>query len=162
MTMSIAVGSYVPEATFTHMGPEGPAPITTREVFGRKKVVLFSVPGAFTPTCSKKHLPGYIKEADAIKAKGVDTIACMAVNDVFVMDAWAKAAGAGDKVLMLADGNAELTKKLGLELDASKHGMGLRSKRFSMIVEDGVVKELNVEAPGEFNVSSAEATACQL
>ena len=160
--MSIAVGSRIPEATFTRMGPEGPAPITTKEVFGGKKVVLFSVPGAFTPTCSKKHLPGYIKEADAIKAKGVDTIACMAVNDVFVMDAWAKAAGAGDKVLMLADGNAELTKKLGLEMDASKHGMGLRSKRFSMIVEDGVVKELNVEAPGEFNVSSAEATACQL
>ena len=160
--MSITVGSRIPEATFTRMGPEGPAPVTTREVFGGKKVVLFSVPGAFTPTCSKKHLPGYIKEADAIKAKGVDTIACMAVNDVFVMDAWAKAAGAGDKVLMLADGNAELTKKLGLEMDASKHGMGLRSKRFSMIVEDGVVKELNVEAPGEFNVSSAEATACQL
>ena len=160
--MSIAVGSRIPEATFTRMGPEGPAPITTKEVFGGKKVVLFSVPGAFTPTCSKKHLPGYIKEADAIKAKGVDTIACMAVNDVFVMDAWAKAAGAGDKVLMLSDGNAEFTKKLGLEMDASKHGMGLRSKRFSMIVEDGVVKELNLEAPGEFNVSSAEATACQL
>jgi peroxiredoxin len=160
--MSITVGSRIPEATFTRMGPQGPAPITTQEAFGGKKVVLFSVPGAFTPTCSKKHLPGYIKEADAIKAKGVDTIACMAVNDVFVMDAWAKAAGAGDKVLMLADGNAEFTKKLGLEMDASKHGMGLRSKRFSMIVEDGVVKELNVEAPGEFNVSSAEATACQL
>jgi peroxiredoxin len=160
--MSITVGSRIPEATFIRMGPEGPAPITTKEVFGGKKVVLFSVPGAFTPTCSKKHLPGYIKEADAIKAKGVDTIACMAVNDVFVLDAWAKAAGGGDKVLMLSDGNAEFAKKLGLEMDASKHGMGLRSKRFSMIVEDGVVKELNVEAPGEFNVSSAEATACQL
>ena len=160
--MSIAVGSHVPEATFTHMGPQGPVPITTAEVFGRKKVVLFSVPGAFTPTCSKKHLPGYLREADAIKAKGVNTIACMAVNDVFVMDAWAKAAGAADKVLMLADGNAEFTKKLGLEMDASKHGMGLRSKRFSMIVVDGVVRELNVEAPGEFNISSAEATACQL
>ena len=160
--MSISVGDRIPEASFTRMGPEGPAPITTSEVFGGKKVVLFSVPGAFTPTCSKKHLPGYVKEADAIKAKGADTIACMAVNDVFVLDAWGKAAGAGDKVLMLADGNAEFTKKLGLEMDASKHGMGLRSKRFSMIVEDGVVKELNVEAPGEFNVSSAEATACQL
>ena len=160
--MSISVGDKIPEATFTRMGPEGPAPITTADVFGRKKVVLFSVPGAFTPTCSKKHLPGYVKEADAIKAKGVDTIACMAVNDVFVLDAWAKAAGAGEKVLMLADGNAEFTRKLGLEMDASKYGMGLRSKRFSMIVVDGVVKELNVEAPGEFNVSSAEATACQL
>ena len=160
--MSIAVGDRIPEATFTRMGPEGPAPITTGDVFGGKKVVLFSVPGAFTPTCSKKHLPGYVKEADAIKGKGVDTIACMAVNDVFVLDAWGKSAGAGDKVLMLADGNAEFTKKLGLEMDASKYGMGLRSKRFSMIVVDGVVKELNVEAPGEFNVSSAEATACQL
>ena len=160
--MSIAVGDRIPEATFTRMGPEGPAPITTGDVFGGKKVVLFSVPGAFTPTCSKKHLPGYVKEADAIKGKGVDTIACMAVNDVFVLDAWAKSAGAGDKVLMLADGNAEFTKKLGLEMDASKFGMGLRSKRFSMIVDNGVVKELNVEGPGEFNVSSAEATACQL
>jgi peroxiredoxin len=160
--MSINVGDRIPEASFTRMGPEGPAPITTAEVFGGKKVVLFSVPGAFTPTCSKKHLPGYVKEADAIKAKGADTIACMAVNDVFVLDAWGKAAGAGDKVLMLADGNAEFTKKLGLEMDATKYGMGLRSKRFSMIVVDGVVKELNVEAPGEFNVSSAEATACQL
>jgi peroxiredoxin len=160
--MSISVGDRIPEASFTRMGPEGPAPITTAEVFGGKKVVLFSVPGAFTPTCSKKHLPGYVKEADAIKAKGVDTIACMAVNDVFVLDAWGKAAGAGDKVLMLADGNAEFTKKLGLEMDASKYGMGLRSKRFSMIVVDGVVRELNVEAPGEFNISSAEATACQL
>jgi peroxiredoxin len=160
--MSISVGDRIPEASFTRMGPEGPAPITTSEVFGGKKVVLFSVPGAFTPTCSKKHLPGYVKEADAIKAKGADTIACMAVNDVFVLDAWGKAAGAGDKVLMLADGNAEFTKKLGLEMDATKYGMGLRSKRFSMIVVDGVVKELNVEAPGEFNVSSAEATACQL
>jgi peroxiredoxin len=160
--MSISVGDRIPEAGFTRMGPEGPAPITTAEVFGGKKVVLFSVPGAFTPTCSRKHLPGYVKEADAIKAKGVDTIACMAVNDVFVLDAWGKAAGAGDKVLMLADGNAEFTKKLGLEMDASKYGMGLRSKRFSMIVVDGVVRELNVEAPGEFNISSAEATACQL
>lgn len=155
-------GDRIPEGTFTRMTPTGPGPITTQELFGGKKVVFFAVPGAFTPTCSKQHLPGYVSNAEAIKAKGIDTIACMSVNDVFVMDAWAKAAGAGDKVLMLADGNAEFTKKLGLEMDASKHGMGLRSKRFSMIVEDGVVKELNVEAPGEFNVSSAEATACQL
>src|SRR5260221_13327920 len=147
--MSITVGSRIPEATFNRMGPEGPAPITTKEVFGGKKVVLFSVPGAFTPTCSKKHLPGYIKEADAIKAKGVNTIACMAVNDVFVMDAWAKAAGAGDKALMLADGNAGFTRKPGPELAAPKHGMGLRSKRFSMTVEDGAGKELNSGAPGE-------------
>ena len=160
--MSINVGDRIPEATLTRMTPSGPAPITTAELFGGKKVVLFSVPGAFTPTCSNQHLPGYVKEADSIKSMGVDTIACLAVNDVFVMDAWGKAKGAGDKILMLSDGNAELTKKLGLEMDASKYGMGLRSRRFSMIVKDGIVKELNVEAPGEFKISSAEATACQL
>ena len=160
--MSINVGDRIPEATLTHMTPSGPTPITTAEVFGGKKVVLFSVPGAFTPTCSNQHLPGYVKEADSIKSMGVDTIACLAVNDVFVMDAWGKAKGAEGKILMLADGNAELTKKLGLEMDASKYGMGQRSKRFSMIVKDGIVKELNVEAPGEFKISSAEATACQL
>jgi peroxiredoxin len=155
------VGDRVPEGTFTRMTPNGPGPITTQELFGGKKVVLFAVPGAFTPTCSKQHLPGYVSNADDIKAKGIDTIACMAVNDVFVMDAWGKAQGVGDKVLLLADGNAEFTKKLGLELDASRFGMGTRSKRFSMVVEDGVVKELNVEAPGEYKVSSAEAT-CHL
>jgi peroxiredoxin len=160
--MAIKVGERIPEATLTRMTVNGPAPITTGEVFTGKKVVLFSVPGAFTPTCSNKHLPGYVEQADAIKAKGVDTIACLAVNDVFVMDAWGKAKGAGDKILMLADGNAELTKRLGLELDATKHGMGLRGRRFSMIVEDGVVKELNLEAPGEFKVSTAEAIVCQL
>ena len=160
--MSINVGDRIPEATLTHMTASGPTPITTAELFGGKKVVLFSVPGAFTPTCSNKHLPGYLGEADAMRKKGVDTIACLAVNDVFVMDAWGKAKGAEGKVLMLADGNAELTKKLGLEMDASKYGMGQRSKRFSMIVVDGVVKELNVEVPGEFKVSSAEATTCQL
>jgi peroxiredoxin len=124
-------------------------------------VVLFAVPGAFTPTCSKQHLPGYVHNAEAIKAKGIDTIACMAVNDAFVMDAWGKAHNVGDKVLMLADGNAEYTKRLGLELDATKSGMGTRSRRFSMVVEDGVVKELNLENPGEFKVSSAEST-CHL
>src|SRR5260221_8418260 len=160
--MSINVGDRIPEATLNHMTASGPTPITTAELFAGKKVVLFSVPGAFTPTCSNKHLPGYLAEADTMRKKGVDTIACLAVNDVFVMDAWGKAKGADGKILMLADGNAELTKKLGLEMDASKYGMGQRSKRFSMIVVDGVVKELNVEAPGEFNVSSAEATACQL
>jgi peroxiredoxin len=160
--MPIKVGDRIPEATLSRMTANGPAPITTGEVFAGKKVVLFSVPGAFTPTCSNKHLPGYIEQADAIKAKGVDTIACLAVNDVFVMDAWGKAKGAADKVLMLADGNAELTKRLGLEQDASRHGMGLRGRRFSMIVDDGVVKELNLEAPGEFKVSTAESTICQL
>ena len=151
-------GDRIPEGTFTRMTPNGPGPITTQELFLGKKVVFFAVPGAFTPTCSKQHLPGYVSNALAIKAKGVDTIACMAVNDVFVMDAWGKSQGVGDKILLLADGNAEFTKKLGLELDASRSGMGTRSRRFSMVVEDGIIKELNVEAPGEFKVSSAEAT----
>ncbi len=157
----IKPGDRIPEGTFTRMTPTGPGPITTQELFGGKKVVFFAVPGAFTPTCSKQHLPGYVASADAIKAKGVDTIACMAVNDAFVMDAWGKAQGVGDKILLLADGNGEFAKRLGLELDASRFGMGTRSKRFSMVVEDGVVKELNVEAPGEFKVSSAEST-CHL
>jgi len=160
--MSIQVGDRLPEATFTTMTAEGPKPLTTAEVFTGKKVVLFSVPGAFTPTCSKQHLPGYVKQADDLKAKGVAAIACLAVNDVFVMDAWAKSQGADGKVLMLADGNAAFTRQIGLELDASKHGMGTRSQRFSMIVDDGVVSTLNIEAPGKFEVSSCEATARQL
>ena len=160
--MAINNGDKLPQGTFMTMAANGPQPISTDEVFKGKKVVLFSVPGAFTPTCSKKHLPGYLEKHDEFKQKGVDTIACLAVNDAFVMDAWAKSQGAEGKVLMLADGNGEFTKKLGLEMDASKHGMGTRGKRFSAIVEDGVVKELNVEAPGEFNVSSADATVCQL
>jgi peroxiredoxin len=156
--MPIQPGDRFPEATFTRMTESGPAPVSSAELFAGKKVVLFGVPGAFTPTCSKKHLPGYVEEAAALKAKGVDLIACMAVNDAFVMDAWGQAHGASGKVLMLADGNGEFTKKLGLEMDASKHGMGTRSRRFSMVVEDGVVKTVNVEAPGEFKVSSAEST----
>jgi peroxiredoxin len=160
--MSIKTGDRLPEGSFMRMTLSGPAPITTDEIFKGKKVVLFSVPGAFTPTCSNQHLPGYVEKAEEFKAKGVDTIACVAVNDVFVMDAWGKAKGAAGKVMLLADGNGDYAKALGLELDATKFGMGLRSKRFSMIVEDGVVKELNVEAPGEFKVSAAEATVCQL
>lgn len=160
--MSIQVGDRLPEATFTTMTAEGPKPLTTAEVFGGRKVVLFSVPGAFTPTCSKMHLPGYVNQADDLKAKGVATIACLAVNDVFVMDAWAKSQNADGKVLMLADGNAAFTKAIGLELDASKFGMGTRSQRFSLIAEDGVVTSLNVEAPGKFEVSSCEYTARQL
>jgi peroxiredoxin len=160
--MSIQVGDRLPEATFTTMTAEGPKPLTTAEVFAGKKVVLFSVPGAFTPTCSKQHLPGYVKQAAELKAKGVAAIACLAVNDVFVMDAWAKSQGAEGSVLMLADGNAAFTRQIGLELDASKHGMGTRSQRFSMIVDDGVVSTLNIEAPGKFEVSSCEATARQL
>jgi len=160
--MPIQTGDRFPEANFTQMTEKGPAPVSTSELFAGKKVVLFSVPGAFTPTCSKQHLPGYIKAADAMKAMGVDLIACMAVNDAFVMDAWGQAQGAEGKVLMLSDGNGEVTKKLGLEMDASKYGMGQRSRRFSMILQGGVVKHLNVEEPGEFKISSAEATSCQL
>jgi peroxiredoxin len=144
------------------MGASGPEPVSTDDLFKGKKVVLFSVPGAFTPTCSAKHLPGFINNADQLKAKGVDTIACMAVNDVFVMKAWGESAKAAGKVEMLADGNGDYARALGLELDASKFGMGQRGKRFSVIVDNGVVTALNVEPPGEFGVSSAEAALKQL
>ena len=160
--MSITNGSSLPDGTLTRMTPEGPRPITTQELFAGKKVVLFAVPGAFTPTCSKQHLPGYVTSADAIRAKGVDTIACLAVNDIFVMQAWAEASGAADKILMLADGNGAYTKALGLEVDLTGFGMGTRAKRFSMIVDNGIVRELNVEAAPGVSVSGAEATSCQL
>ena len=160
--MTIKVGDKMPQGQFTRMGANGPEPVTTDDLFRGKKVVLFSVPGAFTPTCSAKHLPGFIQQADAIKAKGVDTIACMAVNDVFVMGAWGQSSKADGKVIMLADGNGEYARALGLELDASKFGMGTRGKRFSLIVQDGVVKQLNIEPPGEFGVSSAETALQQL
>ena len=160
--MSIQVGDRLPEATFTTMTAEGPKPLTTEEVFAGRKVILFSVPGAFTPTCSNKHLPGYVKQADELKAKGVGQIACLAVNDVFVMDAWSKAHVDYGTVVMRDMGNADFTKKLGLELDATKHGMGIRGQRFSLVAEDGVVKSLNVEAPGKFEVSSCEYTARQV
>lgn len=160
--MSIQVGDKIPGAILSTMTAEGPAPIQTEEYFAGKKVVLFSVPGAFTPTCSAKHLPGFVENADAILGKGVDAIACLSVNDAFVMNAWGESAGVSGKVTMLADGNADFAKALGLEMDASGFGMGLRSKRFSMIVEDGVVKELNVEEPGAFQVSSAEHALTQL
>jgi peroxiredoxin len=132
-----------------------PAPLTTAELFGGKKVVLFSVPGAFTPTCSVKHLPSFVDNVDEILDKGVDTVACMAVNDVFVMNAWGQSANA-DKIAMLADGNGEFAKSLGLEMDASGFGMGERSQRFALIADDGVVTNLFIEAPGEYRVSAAE------
>jgi peroxiredoxin len=154
--MTIKVGDKMPVGKFSVMTAEGPGNITTDELFNDKRVVLFSVPGAFTPTCSQKHLPGYVKNAAALKANGIDTIACTSVNDVFVMDAWGREQGAGGKVLMLADGNADYAKALGLQLDASKFGMGTRGQRFSIIVNNGVVEELNVEAPGQFDVSSCE------
>ena len=154
--MAIKVGDRVPAATLKQMTKDGPANLTTKDLFGGKRVLLFSVPGAFTPTCNAKHLPGYVQNVDKLKAKGIDTVACLAVNDVFVMDAWGKAGGVGDKILMLADGNADFSRALGLELDASGFGMGTRGKRFAMLVDDGVVKSLEVEAPGEFKVSAAE------
>ena len=153
--MSIQAGDKIPAATFTVMSETGPKPLTTDELFAGKKVVLFSVPGAFTPTCSAKHLPGFIEHADEILARGVDTIACVSVNDVFVMNAWGKSAKAS-KILMLADGNGEFAKAVGLTLDASAWGMGQRSQRFALIAQDGEVSQLFVESPGEFKVSSAE------
>jgi len=160
--MTIKVGDQMPSGTFTRMGAKGPEPMSTDGLFKGKKVVLFSVPGAFTPTCNAKHLPGFVNNADALKKKGVDTIACMAVNDVFVMNAWGKAGNADGKVTMLADGNGDYARALGLELDASKFGMGQRGKRFSAIVDNGIVKQLNIEPPGEFGVSSAETALKQL
>jgi glutaredoxin/glutathione-dependent peroxiredoxin len=160
--MTIKVGDHIPSATLKRMTKDGPANVTTDELFRGKTVVLFSVPGAFTPTCHAKHLPGFVQNIDKIKAKRVDTVACLAVNDVFVMDAWGKASGAGDKILMLADGNAEFTKALGLELDATGFGMGTRGKRFALVAKDGVVTHLNVESAGEFRVSAAEFVLGQL
>jgi peroxiredoxin len=160
--MTIQVGDKMPKGQFTRMGANGPEPVTTDSLFDGKKVVLFSVPGAFTPTCSAKHLPGFVNNVEQLKAKGVDTIACMAVNDVFVMKAWGESSKAAGKVEMLADGNGEYARSLGLELGASKFGMGQRSKRFSVIVDNGVVKQLNIEPPGEFGVSSAESALKQL
>ena len=154
--MTIKVGDKMPKGQFTRMGANGPEPVSTDDLFGGKKVVLFSVPGAFTPTCSAKHLPGFINNAAELKAKGVDTVACMAVNDVFVMKAWGEHSKAAGKVEMLADGNGEYARALGLELDASKFGMGTRGQRFAIVVKDGVASNVEVEAPKEFRVSTAE------
>jgi peroxiredoxin len=161
--MAIKVGDRLPEAKFRVMTAEGPGWKSTDEVFKGKKVVLFAVPGAFTPTCHKNHLPGFVTNAQAIKAKGVDTIAVTAVNDGFVMDAWKKASGAEGKIEFLADGNGDFAKAIDMTLDASANGLGLRSKRYAMLVEDGVVKTLNIEdAPGKAEVSSAEALLKQM
>jgi peroxiredoxin len=160
--MTIKVGDKMPAGTFKTMTKDGPQNISTDELFAGKKVVLFSVPGAFTPTCDAKHLPGFVEKAGDIKAKGVDTIACMAVNDVFVMNAWGKHSSVGDKVLMLADGNGDYARALGLELDAKGFGMGVRGQRFALVVEDGVAKQVFVEGPGEFKVSSADHLLGQL
>ena len=153
--MTIKVGDKIPSTTLKTMGEKGPVDITTDEIFKGKKVLLFAVPGAFTPGCSVTHLPGYVVNADKIKARGVDTIACMAVNDAFVMDAWGKAQNA-EELLMLGDGNVEFTAALGLELDGTGFGLGKRSQRFAMIVEDGTVTHLNVEPGPGIDVSSAD------
>jgi peroxiredoxin len=160
--MTIKAGDRMPAGTFKRMTKEGPKDLTADELFKAKRVVLFSVPGAFTPTCDAKHLPGFVQLADQIRAKGVDTIACMAVNDVFVMNAWGKASSVGDKILMLADGNGDYARALGLELDASKFGMGKRGQRFAIIVKDGTATHVDVEEPGQFKVSAAEYVLGQL
>lgn len=155
--MTITAGEKMPSGAFGVMTDAGPGEISSDELFGGKKVVLVSVPGAFTPTCSKGHLPGFINQADQLSSKGVDTIACMAVNDVFVMHAWGKDRGVGEKVTMLADGNGEYSRALGLELDATGFGMGMRGQRFAIVVDDGVATHVAIEAPGQFEVSKAEA-----
>jgi peroxiredoxin len=160
--MTIKVGDTLPTATFMTFGASGPEPLTSDQLFKGKTVALFALPGAFTPTCSAKHVPGFKAHAAEFRAKGVDTIACVSVNDVFVMKAWGADQDVGDDVLMLADGNGDFTRAVGLQFDGSKFGMGERSQRYSMVVKDGVVKELNVEEGGEFKVSSAEYMLAQL
>jgi len=155
--MSIQAGEKMPSGTFGVMTESGPGAMSTDDLFADKKVVIFSVPGAFTPTCSMNHLPGFIDHAEKIIAKGVDTIACMAVNDVFVMDAWGRDRGVGEHVTMLADGNGEYAKALGLDFDASAFGMGTRGQRFALIVDNGIVLHVAVEKAGQFEVSSAES-----
>lgn len=159
--MTIRIGDRLPSATLSHMTEDGPQPIQTDDYFAGRKVVLFSVPGAFTPTCSAYHLPGFVENQAAIRGKGVDAIACMAVNDVWVMHAWGKSANARG-IDMLADGNGDFARALGLERDSTAFGMGLRSQRFALVAEDGVVSALMVEAPGEFRVSSAESVLASL
>lgn len=155
--MTIANGDKMPAGTFGLMGESGPGALSSDDLFSGKKVVLVSVPGAFTPTCSMNHLPGFVEQASALKEKGVDTVACMAVNDVFVMDAWGKDRGVGDDVLMLADGNGEYAAALDLEMDGTGFGMGTRGQRFAIIVDDGVATHVAVEQPGQFEVSKAES-----
>ncbi len=160
--MTIKAGEKMPSGAFKTMTAEGAKEVGADALFAGKTVVLFSVPGAFTPTCDARHLPGYLQHFDALKAKGVDTIACMAVNDMFVMNAWGKSSNVGEKVLMLADGNADYTRALGLELDARGFGMGMRGQRFALVVKDGVATHVNIEAGGEFKVSAAEHVLGQL
>jgi peroxiredoxin len=160
--MSIKAGERIPDGKLKIMGADGPVNVTATELLGKGRVVVFSVPGAFTPTCDAKHLPGYVEKAQALGSKGVDKIVCMAVNDVFVMNAWGKSTGVGDRIVMAADGNGDYARALGLEMDARGYGMGMRGQRFSLVVDNGVVKQVNVEQKGEFKVSSAEHVLTQL
>jgi len=160
--MTIAVGDALPLATLVKMTADGPEKVETGNYFAGRRIALFSVPGAFTPTCSAKHLPGFIDKADALKAKGIDEVVGTAVNDAFVMGAWGKSAGADGKVTLLADGNGDFVKALGLDFDGSAFGMGMRGKRFAMVINDGKVEKLFVEAPGEFRVSSADYMLAEL
>ena len=158
--MALKVGDRLPDVTFTTMGPDGPKPVSTGEFFGGRKVALFAVPGAYTPTCHAKHMPGFVDRAGELAAKGIDAVACTAVNDVFVLTNWAKDTGAEGKIAMLADGSAVFAKAIGLDMDLTERGLGVRSRRYAMLVEDGVVKVLNVEeAPPSHDISSA-ATLC--
>ena len=160
--MTIKVGDTIPSVTIRQATAEGPKEVNTAELFAGRTVVLFGVPGAFTPTCSAKHLPGFVTNAAALKAKGVDTIACVAVNDGFVMGAWARDQGISDEVVMLADGSADFTRALGLELDLTARGLGVRSQRFALVAKNGKVTHVAVEAPGAFEVSKAEAVLAAL
>jgi peroxiredoxin len=160
--MTIKAGDKVPAVKLKSMTKDGIKDFTTDDIFKGKKVAIFGLPGAFTPTCSAKHLPGFVNYYEALKAKGVDTVACVSVNDAFVMDAWGKAQNVGDKVLMLADGNADFAKAMGIEMDGTGFGMGLRMKRFSMYVVDGEVKSFNLEKPGAFEVSNVETMLTQV
>ena len=155
--MTIKVGDSIPSAKLTQATPEGPKEVSTEEFFGGRTVVLFGVPGAFTPTCSARHMPSFLENYDQLKGKGVDQVACIAVNDPFVMAAWGRDQGVGDKVVMLADGSGDFTRKLGLELDLSARGLGLRCQRFALVAKDGKVAHIGVVAPGAFEVSKAEA-----
>ena len=160
--MAIQVGDKIPSVDLQHMGADGIETINSKDLFAGKKVVLFALPGAFTPTCSASHLPGYVVHSDDILARGVDAIVCLSVNDAFVMDAWGKQHNADDRVMMIADGSCHFTRAVGLELDRDAAGMGIRSLRYAMIVNDGVVEVLKVEAPGEFKVSDAETILASL
>lgn len=160
--MAVQTGDRVPATTFVKVTENGPEQVSSDDFFAGRRVALFSVPGAFTPTCSARHLPGFVEKADDLKAKGVDEVACTAANDAFVMDAWGKASGVEGKVTMLADGNGAFPKALGLEMDGSAYGLGTRGQRFSMLVNDGVIEQLYVEAPGQFEVSSADYLLARL